>query len=324
MMITAPALQAADITAAEVGNVMVSEIEYFRYLYAALEKNSLLPEEDFQWRIMLQQSLEYLKINTNYIKRLREETGDGFENVFLVNARKAMLLRGIYTDAHSLILERTSVYFAVLGCVLDYMIDNGSEEQGSRAAEYLNGENCRHYFCDFAGMLSDSVIDELFYEIGKGLKYIAEIDKGKYNRIISMIKKAAESELFVSGEKSGSVSATDKAIVFAMIPLEITAADLPVEREELFFSVGRVMQIIDDLCDVFDDIKRGQANPYAALLNEGQDYKAVISSAADDISKELCVISDCGSEEFYEFIRKEITEWSMGSSYIRERIWKNG
>ena len=159
----------------------ITEKEYYDYLFEILKDYSLLPKNEVAERVVFQHSFDVLKFPDGLISKIRSEFGVGFENVFFTNARKALLVRNNYTEEPSLILERTAVYFAVLGCILDFMIDNGTEKQRKKAFHCLSLENCKWYFTDFSLRKTNSVVDELFEYIGNGLRYIKTFDKNKYS-----------------------------------------------------------------------------------------------------------------------------------------------
>lgn len=302
----------------------ITEKEYYDYLFEILKDYSLLPKNEVAERVVFQHSFDVLKFPDGLISKIRSEFGVGFENVFFTNARKALLVRNNYTEEPSLILERTAVYFAVLGCILDFMIDNGTAKQRKKAFHCLSLENCKWYFTDFSLRKTNSVVDELFEYIGNGLRYIKTFDKNKYDEILELIRKAADSEIYVSGEMSESRSVTDKSILFVIISLKIITADLQIEENALFEHIAYAIQLIDDVCDVFEDKVAGHSNPILLLLTGSNNDYSIISNAANEILGHMNAIKENGSASLYDFVMYEIREWCMSCTYIREKVWNNG
>lgn len=303
--------------------MITAEKEYFEYLFLQLKSHSLLPTAENAERVAFQHCIDVLKFPNGIIHRIKEEFGLGFERVFQINSRKALLIRNKYSNVSSLVHERTGVYFSVLGCILDHMIDNGSNIERKRAVEYLNMKYCSYYFENFGSRKTDSVIDELFEYIGIGLRKIKEQNAKAYVDIVDMIYKAIESELFVSGEESRSSSVTDKSILFVIIALKIMTADLCIENDELFEHIAYAIQIIDDICDVYEDRNAGHDNPILTQLKE-QDYRIVIDSNLTGLSSHINAIDLFGNTALTNLIHFEISEWCMSCKYIREKVWKNG
>ena len=305
------------------GNMIISENDYFEYLFIQLENHSLLPMAEKAESVIFQHCVDILKFPKGIIQRIKKEVGLGFENVFQINSRKALLIRNNYSNNSSLVNERTGVYFAVLGCVLDYMLDDGNYKERKRAIECLTQNFCSYYFEGFGIKKSDSVIDELFEYIGIGLQKINEQNHIVYIEIVEMIYSVIESELFVSGEKSQSTSAMDKSILFEIIILKMMTADLYIESDELFRHIGCAIQIIDDVCDVFEDLNLKNMNPILIRLTS-ENYKEVIDNSLVDLSSHIKAIELTGSSALTHFVRHEISEWCMSCKYIREKVWKNG
>lgn len=305
-----------------VGNMITSENDYFEYLFLQLKSHSLLPtEENAEW-LSFQHCVDALQFPDGIIHRIKNEIGSGFERVFQVNSRRALMIRNIYSDVSSLLHERTGVYFSVLGCILDHMIDNGSNIERKMAVEYLNRNYCSHYLENFGTRKTDSVIDELFEYIGIGLQKIKEQNVNTYENIVDMIYKAAESELFVSGEDSRSSSVTDKSILFVIVSLKIMTADLCIEKNELFEHIAYAIQIIDDICDVYEDRNAGHDNPILTQLKE-QDYRIVINANLISLSSHIDAIYLLGNAALANLMHFEISEWCMNCKYIRDKVWNN-
>lgn len=303
--------------------MLISEKEYFEYLFFQLKSHSLLPTAENTERVTFQHCFDALKFPIGITQRIKDEFGLGFEHVFQINSRKALLIRDNYSNGSSHVLERTGVYFSVLGCILDHMIDNGSNIERKRAVEYLNMKYCSHFFKDFGSRKTDSVIDELFEYIGIGLRKIKEQNVKAYVDIVDMIYEAIESELFVSGEESRSSSVTDKSILFVIIALKIMTADLLIDNDELFEHIAYSIQIIDDVCDVYEDRNAGHYNPILTQLKD-QDYRIVIDSSLTALSLHINAIELFGNTALTNLIHYELSEWCMSCQYIREKVWKNG
>lgn len=312
------------------GNIISAENRYFEYLFLQLKSHSLLPTADISERLAFQHCIDALQFPDGIIPRIKNEFGSGFERIFQINSRRALLIRNIYSDVSSLVHERTGVYFSVLGCILDHMIDNGSDVERKMAVEYLNRKYCSHYLEDFGERKTDSVIDELFEYIGMGLRKIKKQNIKAYEDIVDMIYKAIESELFVSGEDSQSSSLTDKSVLFVVVSLKIMTADLCIENDELFEHIAYAIQIIDDICDVYEDRDAGHDNPILTQLNaqyykiNAQYYKTVIDDSLTSLSEHMEAIELLGNTALANLMHFEISEWCMSCKYIRDKVWENG
>lgn len=305
------------------GNMKISEKAYYEYLYKCLKSHELLPKTELEQSMTFRHCFDMLGISHDIIQKAYKEFGAYLEYVFFTNARKAVLVRDNYTDTASPVLERTAVYFSALGCLIDHMIDNGTEQQKKIAFSSLQLGNFSYYFENFSEKKTDSVLDELFEYVGQGLHFIKEINYPAYSEIIDLIHKAAASELFVSGEKSSSCSLTDKSVIFVIIDLKIMTADLNISDIKLFEHFALAIQLIDDICDVFEDVEEGHSNPVALLFESSDDVYTAVDKVVGELIMHINAINKEGSIALSNFVLYEIRGWSMSCSYIRKMVWKN-
>ncbi len=308
---------------------MIDIKTYFDLLYKCLDMNKLLPiEAENQWRTDFQYYLEEAEIDLNIISEMKAQYGIGFENVFLINCKKCALLCTNFKVKKNKILTQTSVYFSVLGCLLDWMIDHGSVCQRQEAQNKLNWYYCRDYFCKITTVKDNSVIDFLYEKISIGMGAILHYNSERFEDIVEMVKSAIDSELAVCTEnrrKTCDDIILNKSVLFVQIAAEIVLVEyekMTSSDKKLIVDLGYAFALIDDLCDLYEDMESGQMNllmTYGVCHNI--DIEIIINSVVHQLIEKLHNIQEQSNKQLYEFVLQEIREWSMSSVELRKRMW---
>ena len=308
---------------------MIDKKKYFDLLYHCLNDNKLLPIEDKnQWRIDFQQYFEASEIDTTIISEMKVQYGIGFENVFLVNCKKCILICNNFGVRKNKLLIQTSVYFTVLGCLLDWLIDHGNAKQRQEAENKLSWDYCGDYFCKEVGAKDNSAIDFIYEKISVGMCEISHYNHERFEYIIDMMKLAIDSELAVCIENEKMIYndiILNKSVLFVQIAAEIVLAEkesITSNDRKIIADIGYAFALIDDLCDLYEDMESGQMNLFRVYdIGNSNDIGIIIKSAVHELIKKLHIMEKQLDNRLYEFVFQEIREWSMSSVELRKRIW---
>lgn len=222
-------------------------------------------------------------------------------------------------------LIQTSVYFTVLGCLLDWLIDCGEPIQKQEAEFKLKWEYCGNYFCNGIRAKDNSVIDLLYEKISEGMYQISRYNYKRFEYIIKIVKSAINSELAVqavSKELFLVDTILNKSILFVQIAVEILLAEKEVltdmDRKGIK-DLGYAFALMDDLCDFYEDMETGQMN---LLMKQGSNnnMEKVIKSTVYELNEKLQEMKVWFNRALYEFVLQEIREWSMSNIELRKRI----
>lgn len=301
---------------------------YFDLVFQCLKNSQLLPFniENCQWRVDFQKYFELAEIDVDIIAKMKVQYGIGFENVFLINCKKCVLLCENFQIRQNKKLIQTSVYFTVLGCLLDWLIDCGEALQKQEAECKLKWEYCGDYFCKSIRAKDNSVIDILYEKISEGMYQISCCNMKRFTDIIEIIKLAIKSELAVQSANQEVLqedTILNKSVLFVQIAIEILLAEkevlTDVDRKGIK-DLGYAFALMDDLCDFYEDMETGQMN---LLMKQGinNNMEMVIKSAVYELNEKLQEMKVWFNKALYEFVLQEIREWSMSSIELRKRIW---
>jgi len=306
--------------------------EYFNLLFHELKHAGLLNVEgDVKWRRDFQKYYDFLAFEPQLLAQISKEYGSRFLNVLLINSKKYVLLCRQFGSRKHKRLLRTAVYFTLLGCILDDMLDRGSSIKKAEAAKKLGWEYGKDYFTGFAPAKSGSAIDLIFGQLAEGFRMIQRMDGERYAYIISLIQRAVEAELFAEGAcaakgvicKENKEAVMDKSVLFAVIPAEITLAGyqgLSADDRKLFTCIGHIFALVDDVCDYYEDLESGQKNIIVDQVRRSSEKEAV-KQAVSSIAAQLEYLKEKADSSFYQFIWEEVKEWALSNAELREKIW---
>lgn len=311
---------------------MIDKEKYFDLLFGCLYDSDLLPitGQDI-WRYDLQSYFERTGIDGAIIEKMKEQYGIGLQNVFLINCKKNVLLCDNFQVTRNKILIQTAVYFTALGCLLDYLLDHGNNEQQAEARKKLNWEYCKCYFMKKTVAKSTSVIDILYEKVSSGLDEIYMYNSERFEYIVQLIKLAVDSEMNVNHGNLKIIEKDlilNKSIIFIKIAAEILLCSKKRVKDDdkgLIENLGYVYALIDDLNDLYEDMEIGQMNllmEYDKELETVDGVKKIIKFILDEISKKLQVLAKNFDNRLYELILHEIRDWSMSNAELCKRIWR--
>lgn len=311
---------------------MVDHKLYFDFLFASLEKEGLLPDgsSTIKWRRDFQKHYDLLEFEPYISSLLLKEYGLGFENVILVNCKKNILLSEAFGEKpnqkSNQKLLKTAVYFSLLGCVLDFLLDNGSSVQKMEAREKLGWEYCKEYLVGFACAKSKSAVDIIYEKLAIGFSELKHINPQRYACLLELVKEAIGAELYVADAKQPDTDEAlvrNKSVLFVQIAAEIALAGKlelsPVERDAIM-CIGKIFALMDDVCDYYEDLEKKQKNMIAARISQG-NWEGVLRQAIEELVANLDVLRASVNEVLFAFIKEEVRDWTMSCPELRERIW---
>lgn len=307
---------------------MIDEKTYFDYLYQALASNGLIPDS-IVWRKNMEFAVSFLEINTRYIERLKDEYSVQFSEIILVNSTKNILLcKGLHNPI-SKELCAASVYFSLLGCVIDFWIDSKNENLRNKGLQKLSWNECKKYFQNFEQeKIAEDIVDELFMIVENGIKIISKDNPKLYKDLLILLKATSDSEIIVAqqGNNVRNEVIFSKSVLFVKIALMIAVGnktDLNEEDYYAFERIGLLYAYIDELMDVYEDINNHQGNTIVKRLYAGESYKIIIDNSIQEVHTLLDQTRDYFGEELSIFIFKELSEWVFTNKYLTNCVLKN-
>lgn len=304
---------------------MIEEEQYFDYLYKALAFNKLMPDSNL-WRKNLENAISFLEIDRGYIKRLKEEYSAQFSDVVLVNSTKNILLCKGINNPVSKELCAISVYFSLLGCLLDFWVDSGIEDLRIKGIQKLSWNNCKKFFQDFNDEKDiEDIADELFQTVGNGMYIISINNPELYKYLLKLIRKAVISEVTVA-EESFSVEDDmiyNKSVLFVEISLLIAIGNKTDLKERDYCTlkkIGLLYAYIDDMIDVYEDINNNQGNIFVKKLYAGESYKSIINTGIQQLNALIGEIREYFGDRLAEFLLNEISDWIFTNKNLTRRI----
>lgn len=304
---------------------MIEEEKYFDYLYQALISNKIVPNSNL-WRENLEYVVSFLKIDRDYIKRLKEEYSAQFSDVVLVNSTKNILLCKGINNPISKELCAISVYFSLLGCLIDFWVDSGIEDLRIKGIQKLSWNKCKIFFQDFNDKKNiEDIADELFLIVGKGMHTISIDNPEVYKYLLKLIRKVTVSEVTVA-EKSFNAEEDmiyNKSVLFVEIALLIAIGnktDLKKEDYCALKKIGLLYAYIDDIIDIYEDINNNQGNIFVKRLYAGESYKTIIDTSIQQISTLICEIREYFGDKLAEFLLNEISDWIFTNKNLMRKI----
>ena len=211
---------------------------------------------------------------------------------------------------------------------LHWLMDHGNINQRHEAEVKLDWDYCGDYFCKAISAKDNSVIDLLYEKISLGMCAISCYNHERYDYIIDMVKAAIDSELAICIDNSRMILVDcilNKSVLFVQIAAEIVLAEkekMTAGDRKLIADVGYAFALIDDLCDLYEDMESGQMNLLMTHgISDDIDIEIVINSIVNQLTEKLHSIQEMTDSPFYEFVLHEIREWSMSSMELRKRMW---
>lgn len=306
---------------------MVDKEKYFDYLYEALASNKLVPNADL-WRIDNEDAVRYLNIDRSILDKLKEKYHAQFADVVLINAKKNILASYDYGIKVSRQLSAASVYFSLLGCLLDYFLDSGNQKLVEIAESKLSWDFCSQYFEIFSINNVNDEIEWLFVHVSEGLQRIAKNNNRLYLKIIELLKISINSEINVSVENSyaSQKDIYNKSVLFSQIAFLIALGEKRNWDDDDYHAiknVGYLYAILDDLIDIYEDETVHQLNIISKKLNNGLTHEIVVDNAIQEINRLLIEIRKRFSKEFVDLIYHELAEWIYSNNELTRRHYEH-
>ncbi|MGN1319060.1 MAG: DUF5685 family protein [Lachnospirales bacterium] len=314
------------------GNNMYRENEYFKKVLNVLGDYNLLynVKNDIINQIDIQEYIDYLSFDCNILELCRKEFSFGFESIAIYNCKKYYIAAECFAVA-DMIYPRTAAYFTLLGCILDFLIDEGENELRDFALNCLKWDNCKKYFIRKTMANSNSVIDIIFAELSTAFDIMKKVNFNKYCFLINKLEKAIKSQIYVSTNLENlhnkEISLiTDKSVIFSEIGIIISAFPNNDYRiYECANAIGNCFMLIDDICDLYKDIANNRYNFLTTkYANNESNINSILDRIINDIENiiqnivnQMNRIRINSNEYFYNFILYEIRHWSKS-------IKKNG
>ena len=294
---------------------------YFRELYVALTDIGLKPEGGSEWRIGLESSFKKLKLSDDIILALKREHFVPFFNSLLVHNMISVLLCKFLNAKFEPLNARGSVLFTLLGCVLDNMLDNGTELQKKDVLHKLSRPYRDNYFTTLTPPLSDSCSDLMFAELSIFFDRLRKADMSRYEFILDKINTSADSEICTINGICSEKNILDKSVLFTEISCEMLFCNTKLDDDDrgLFNAYSYILTLIDDLCDYYSDLDRGYSN----LLNymEGSQSDK-IKKAVSLLNEKLEYFRNNTNTALYDVLKGIAGEWMLGCDELRGLIWQ--
>lgn len=304
--------------------------QYFDLLFCCLCDHELLSTgQQNKWRMDFQKYFDMMEIDRNILSKMKEKYGVGLQNVFLVNCKKSVLLCENFGIDQNKKLMQSYVYFSGLGCLLDYLLDFGNREQKAEAEQKLNWDYCKDYFLTYTSAKDNSPIDLLYEKVSAGVSEIAVYNPYNFALIIELTRRAISAEQAVVAdevESCGDEIILNKSILFITTAVEILLTGKAEGKEadrELVRRMGYAYALIDDLCDLYEDMEIGQRNlfmKYMSAFSTEVGMEEIIRWAVSELEEQLQIMKENFDKPLYEFILQEIREWGLSNEELRDRL----
>ncbi len=309
---------------------MMDQVQYYEALYRELAAHRLVPGSNL-WRIGLDEAVDEIGIDKGLFTALKKKYRACFHETALINAKKNLLLcRNFHVEVSKRLIA-SSVYFSVLGCVLDFLLDSGVPEFVKTAKERLSWDFCKKAFAEFGISETENEIDRLFYEVSQGMKILRHQNRIHCEKILETIRRACLSELRAAGMlDSGSGKETEvynKSVLFIRAALMLALGGEKQwngEENRAIETIGSLYAYMDDLIDVFEDEESGQWNIVSLQLKAGRPAVQVIEDTVGRIEKGMLTLKAWFDVEFTDLLENELREWLFSNPYLAEKFYAAG
>lgn len=307
-------------------------LDYYSQLFLKLKQHGFLYDKQINiyWRKDFQYYFNLFDWDLNFINYLQKNYEFNAYNILLINSKKCFFLSSFFDVKFNANKIKYGIYFILLGCYVDFVLDNGSTKQKLLVKEKLSWNYCSNYFEKGKIVKSECPIDILFQFVGCGLQEIKNYNIERYDYVINLIKKSIISELDVINENItfSDELVKNKSILFVAIAMIISFYNcLDFDKlKNCAFSIGNIFSIIDDLCDVQEDKNQKQKNIVLDRINnDSKQYLYVINYFIKELEKEFYYLQSFTNNTIYMLILAEVQEWTLSNKNLKERIWcENG
>lgn len=229
-------------------------------------------------------------------------------------SKEALLLLALDFNLYCLIIDR----------ILDNSIEGFSKQKIWDRLSWDEAKETFYYGCI---RQEEDFLDFLLNRMAVQVRDFMPEDKQYWKEICKNIQKAFESEIYMSrecfyGKGIPTVMAryTDKSIKFVKACFQI-AGYTGKDRSKINIcaeSVGVLFCLVDDLCDVFEDLRDGFCNSVliCEMGNSNNDREQAVLCLTNNLEQYLKkmktamdYLRENTNEDFFHFILWELSEW---------------
>lgn len=214
-----------------------------------------------------------------------------------------------------------AVCFILAGCLLDHLLDEGTPDSRKSALEKLGWEYCAHYFVQFGSAKTVHTVDLLYSIIASFLKKRMGAVPAIYNDLLTHMQRAVQAEVYTLEERGSPIDmalTADKSILFVVIGFELALYGEHLPQEwEVFFLIGDILRMIDDLCDAEQDMLEGRVN--SLLPNDKEANDRWLCQSLDHLQQALVRLKALVREPFFAFVHYEIQSWTLSNTYLYKK-----
>lgn len=231
-----------------------------------------------------------------------------------------------------------AINFNIMCCVIDNALDNDDKYLNKdKAMRLVNWENLEKYFLFKEEYIYEGdVIDYLMRKVILSLQKMFNENKTRYLYIFERIKSAIESEEYMSKLPMKEISdynlLINKSIKFEESCFLLVAFnnEEDIHRiNELSELIAHIYWLIDDICDLFEDYRKGNNNSilylYQNRINMEFDWNYICNDIENHIKKLSDIFDKLKSninEDLFLYLRLIVAEWSQPMNYRLKELIK--
>lgn len=218
-----------------------------------------------------------------------------------------------------------AVCFLLAGCILDHMLDEGTPLEQRTAREKLAWEYCAQSFLHFSPAKADHVVDRLYGELARFLQKHGQEAPDARDLLLTHLRRAAQAEALASqgawngGNAPDAATVANKSVLFTVVGFELALFGKHTPEEwEVFFLIGNIFRIMDDLCDAEADSQAGRAN--SLLMKSGTGSSLWCEDALEELAHALARLEKLVCAPFFAFIRYELQSWTLSNPNLYRKV----
>ncbi len=260
------------------------------------------------------------------IKKTKEIYDFDLTKVYTFNYVKYNLWRREFCNQNNE-WNKAALSFVCLSCLADLIFD--SKRLGKKEKQYIENILTDEYFKLSMNLESreeaENPIDLLYTLFIKAMKNLKRYNIEIFLDLQTDILKAFESEIFISTnklifpEKIDIELLTGKSIEFVSSCLYLAAVDAYdlVRMKKCAAAIAKLFWLVDDMCDLYDDIKNQVKNSILFLQNgEVKTLENSIDFVIENIDvlfevikENIDILKSNLSYEVYNFFLYELYDW---------------
>lgn len=308
---------------------MYRQKEYTQLLKEKFSETEIASAEKFKSAYEKQidaSSKQQKAIFDRILKKTNEVYGFDLTKVYTFNCVKYYLWRQEFCDNNA-DWEAAALSFVCLCCLSDLIFDSkriGNKEK-QHIADILTKEHFEKCMDAVMSLDMENPFDALYAMFINYMKDLKEYNSDIFLDLKTDILKAFESEIYISTnklefpEKIDIELITSKSIEFVSSCLYLVAVDTEdISRmKKCASAIAKLFWLVDDLCDLYDDIENQIKNSILFLQNgEVKTLENSIDFIFENIDiffeviKEKLEVLKCNaSDDIYTFFLYELYDW---------------